>query len=104
MSSTLSPIFYLFLIPVGVLYQKVQHLLAEDETTGVRHPPLLKHRRPGPKQPNYGIPAELWPTIVDCVVEQKEPLRSGAAACGVSHETIRRLVLHVLRLLGQQES
>jgi hypothetical protein len=37
------------------------------------------------------------------VVEQKEPLRSVAAAYGVSHETIRRLLLRVLRLRGQQE-
>src|SRR6516164_3719555 len=38
-SKSLSPIFYLFLIPAGVLYQKVQHLLAEDEATR-RSPPL----------------------------------------------------------------
>jgi hypothetical protein len=25
--------FYLFLAPAGILYQKVQQLLAEDETT-----------------------------------------------------------------------
>ncbi len=103
MSNSLSPILYLFLSPSGVLYQKVQQLLAEDESTGESHPPLLKHRRPGSKQPNYGIPAELWPTVVDRVVEQKEPLRSVAAAYGFSHETIRRLLLRVLRLRGKQE-
>jgi hypothetical protein len=43
------------------------------------------------------------PTVVDRVVEQKEPLRSVAAAYEVSHETIRRLLLRVLRLRGQQE-
>ena len=103
MSNSLSPILYLFLVPSGVLYQKVQQLLAEDESTGERHPPLLKHRRLGPKHPNYGIPAELWPTVVDRVVEQKEQLRSVAAAYGVSHETIRRLVLHDQEQRGQQE-
>ena len=79
------------------MYQKVQHLLAEDELIEQSRPPLLKRRRPGPKQPNFGIPAELWPTVVQRVVEQKEPLRTVAAAYGVSHETIRRIMRH-----GQQ--
>ena len=95
MSSTLSPIFYLFLAPSGKLYLQVQHLLARNELFQSRNPPLLKHRRPGPKHPNYGIPADLWPTVVQRVVEQKEPLRTVAAAYGVSHETIRRIVFHV---------
>jgi hypothetical protein len=97
-SNALSPIFYLFLIPSGVLYQKVQHLLAEDEPTEGSHTPsVIKHRRPGPKYSAYGIPASKWSTVVQRVVEQKEPLRSVAAAYGVSHELIRRLILH-----GQQ--
>ena len=104
MSSSLSPIFYLFLTPSGILYLKVQHLLAEDELVQRSNPPLLKHRRPGPKHPNYGIPAELWPTVVHRVVEQKEPLRTVAAAYGVSHETIRRIMLHVQKQCGQQEA
>ena len=104
MSNSLSPIFYLFLAPSGKLYQKVQHLLAEDETLEGSNPPLLKHRRPGPKHPNYGIPADLWPTVVQRVVEQKEPLRTVAAAYGVSHETIRRIILHVQKQHGQQEA
>ena len=95
MSSTLSPILYLFLAPSGKLYLKVQHLLAGDELFQRSNPPLIKHRRPRPEHPNYGIPAELWPSIVHRVVEQKEPLRTVAAAYGVSHETIRRIVLHV---------
>jgi hypothetical protein len=103
-SSSPSPIFYLFLIPYGILYQKVQHLLAEDESTGQSNPPLIKHRRPGPKHPNYGIPAELWPTVVHRVVDQKEPLRTVAAAYGVSHETIRRILLQVQKQRGQQEA
>jgi len=73
-------------------YLKVQHLLSEDDLFHGSNPPLLKHRRPGPKHPNYGLPAELWSTIVHRVVEQKEPLRTVAAANGVSHETIRRLL------------
>jgi hypothetical protein len=82
----------------------VQNLLAEDELAHRSNPPLLKHCRPGPKQPNYGIPAELWPTVLQRVVEQKEPLRTVAAAYGVSHETIRRIVLHVQEQRGQQEA
>ena len=104
MSAPLSPIFYLFLIPSGVLYQKVQHLLAEDESIGESHPPLLKHRRLGPKHPNNGIPSEQWPTVIHRVVEQKEPLRTVAAAYGVSHETIRRILLHTHQQRGQQEA
>jgi len=102
-SNALSPIFYLFLAPSGILYQKVQHPLAEDELFQ-SHPPLLKHRRPGPKQPNNGIPADLWPTVVQRVVEQKEPLRTVAAAYDVSHETIRRIIRHILKQRGQQEA
>jgi len=94
-SNTLSPIFYLFLAPSGKLYLQVQHLLAGDELCQSRNPPLLKRRRPGPKQPNYGIPAERWPMVIHRVVEQQEPLRTVAAEYGVSHETIRRIVLHV---------
>jgi hypothetical protein len=98
-SGSLSPIFYLFLIPSGLLYQKVQRLLAEDETPEESHPPIVKHRWPGPKRPIYGIPASEWPTVVRRIMEQKEPLRTVAAAYGVSRETIRRIICH-----GQQEA
>ena len=104
MSNTLSPIFYLFLAPSGKLYLKVQHLLAGDELVQSSNPPVLKRRRPGPKHPNYGIPTELWPIIVHRVVEQKEPLRTVAAAYDVSHETIRRIIRHILKQRGQQEA
>ena len=104
MSSSLSPIFYLFLAPFGKLYLKVHRPLAEVELLQRSNPPLLKRRRLGPKHPNYGIPADLWPTVVQCVVEQKEPLRTVAAAYGVSHETIRRIILHVQNQCGQQEA
>ena len=100
-SNALSPIFYLFLAPSGKLYLKVQHLLAGDELVQSSNPPLLKVRRPGPKLPNYAIPNELWLIIVHRVVEQKEPLRTVAAAYGVSHETIRRIALHVQKQHGQ---
>jgi hypothetical protein len=73
----------------------VQHLLSEDDLFHGSNPPLLKQRRPGPKHPNYGIPADLWPTVVQRVVEQKEPLRTVAAAYGVSHDAIRRIMLHI---------
>ncbi len=63
-----------------------------------------RQRRPGPKYPNYGLPADLWPTVLRCVVEQKESLRTVAAAFGVSHETIRRIIRHILKQRGQQEA
>ena len=95
MSNALSPILYLFLAPSGKLYLKVQDVLAHDEAHDASPPPIVGKRRPGPKHPNYGIPAEHWQTVVHRVVEQKEPLRTVAAAYGVSHETIRRIMLHV---------
>ena len=60
----------------------------------------MKQRHPGPKHRAYGIPAEHWPTVVQRVVELKEPLRTVAAAYGVSHETTRRLMLYVHQQLG----
>jgi hypothetical protein len=103
-SAPLSPIFSLFLAPSEKLYLKVQHLLAEDELFQRSNPPIIKHRRPGPKHPTFGIPAEHWPTVVHRLVEQKEPLRTVAAAYGVSHETIRRIMLHIQKQGGQQEA
>jgi hypothetical protein len=91
-TTTLSPILYLFLAPAGKLYLKVQDVLAHDEAHDVSPPPIVGKRRPGPKHPAYDIPASHWPTVVQRVVEQKEPLRTVAAAYGVSHETIRRLI------------
>ena len=76
----------------------------EASWEGSSNPPVLKLRRPGPRQPNYGIPTELWPTVMQRVIDQKEPLRAVAAAYGVSHETIRRIIRHILKQRGQQES
>jgi hypothetical protein len=102
-SGSLSPIFYLFLAPSGILYLKVQHFLAEDELIQRSNPPLLEYRRPGPKHPKYAILAEQWPKLIQRVVEQNETLRTVAAAYGVSHETIRRIMLHVQKQRGHQE-
>ncbi len=104
MSNTLSPIFYLFLAPTGTLYQKVQRFLIEEQSTHRSHPPVLKYRRPGPKRPTYGLPASEWPTVVERIVEQKEPLRTVAAAYDVSHETIRRILLQAQKQRGQREA
>ena len=38
------------------------------------------------------------------VLEQKEPLRTVAAAYGVSHETIRRLIRAATKVYVQQEA
>jgi len=64
----------------------------------------MKHWRAGPKHPAYGIPASHWPTVVHRVVEKKEPLRTVAAAYGVSHETIRRLIRAATKEHVQQEA
>ena len=105
MSSSLSPIFFLFLASSGVLYQKVQYLLAEDETARASHPSgMIKQRRPVPKHLSYGIPTSEWPIVVHRVVEQKESLSTVAAAYGVSHEMIRRIIRHVQKQRGQQEA
>jgi Sigma-70, region 4 len=96
-SSSLSPILYLFLAPAGILYLKVQQLLTHGETHDADPPPIVSKRRPGPKQPKYGIPPEHWLIIMQRVVESKKSLRAIAQEYGVSHETIRRIILH-----GQQ--
>jgi len=77
-SSTLSPLLYLFLAPSGKLYQKLQHLLAEDEKAQRSAPSIIPHRRPGPRNPAYGIPASEWQTVLKRVLEKKEPLRKVA--------------------------
>jgi len=103
-SSSLSPILYLFLVPSGTLFLKVQQLLAHDETHDASPTPIVGKRRPVPKQPHYGIPPEHWPLIIHRVVENNEPLRAVAQEYGVSHETIRRIMLHVQKQRGQQEA
>ena len=100
MSNSLSPILYLFLAPSGKLYLKAQQLLAHGETHDAAPHPIVGKRRPGPKHPNYGIPASEWSAVVQQVVEQKKSLRTVAAEYGVSHEAIRRIMLHVQKQRG----
>ena len=50
------------------------------------------------------FPLNAGPTVVQRVVEQKEPLRTVAAAYEVSHETIRRILLQAQKQRGQQEA
>jgi hypothetical protein len=50
------------------------------------------------------FPLNAGPTVIQRVVEQKEPLRTIAVAYGVSHETIRRILLQVQKQCGQQEA
>ena len=92
MSNSLSPILYLFLAPSGVLYQKLQYLLTEDEKAQRSTPSNIRHRRPGPRNPAYVISASEWPTVLQRVLENNEPLRKVADDYGVSHETIRCLI------------
>jgi site-specific DNA recombinase len=91
-STTLSPILYLFLAPSGKLYQKLQHFLSEDEKAQRSALPIIQHRRPGPRNPAYGIPSSEWPMVLCRVLEKEESLRNVADDYGVSHETIRRMV------------
>src|SRR3989440_11543843 len=91
-SSPLSPIFSLFLVPSGKLSHKLQYLLAEDEKAQRITPPIIQHRRPGPRNPAYGILSSEWPKVLQRVLENQESLRTVAEDYGVSHETIRRLI------------
>jgi len=77
---------------------------ASDEQTEESHLPVIKHRRPGPKQPNYRIPREHWPVIMLRVVENNESLRQVADEYGVSGETIHCIMLHAHKQRGQQEA
>lgn len=103
MSAPLSPIFSLFLAPAGKLYLKVQDVLTLEETYDAGPPSIVGKRRPGPKHPNYGIPAEHLPMIMHRVVENNEPLRAVAQEFDVSHEMIRCIMLHVQKQRGQKE-
>jgi hypothetical protein len=42
--------------------------------------------------------------VIHRVVKNNEPLRQVADEYGVSHETIRRLILHAQKPHGQQEA
>jgi hypothetical protein len=53
---------------------------------------MIEYRRPGPRNPAYGIPASEWPTVLHRGLEKKESLRNVADDSGVSQETIRRVV------------
>ena len=75
-----------------MLYQRLQLLLAEDAKAQRSTPPIMPNRRPGPRNPAYGIPSSEWPTVLKRVLEKKEPLRKVAVDYGVSRETIRRMV------------
>ena len=79
-------------------------MLAQDAAHDANPPPIVGKRRPGPKHPIYGIPADHWPMVINRVVEQKEPLRTVAAAYGVSYETIRRLIRAATKVHLQQEA
>lgn len=100
MLAPLSPIFSLFLTPSGILYLKVQDLLTHDESHDASPPPIVGKRRPGQRHPKYGIPTENWPVIMHRVVENNESLRAIAQEYGVSHETIRRIMLYVRKQDG----
>ncbi|HZS78685.1 MAG TPA: hypothetical protein VFA41_18885 [Ktedonobacteraceae bacterium] len=53
--------------------------------------PRSSQRRPGPKNPRYGISPEQWPDVLHRI-EQGETLRQIAKDYSVSYETIRRTI------------
>ena len=82
----------------------MQHLLAGDELFKVVILLFSSADDQGRNIRTTVFPLPEWPTVVQRVVEQKESLRTVAAAYGVSHETIRRIMLHVQKQHGQQEA
>ena len=82
----------------------MQGLLAHDEAPDASPPPMGGKRRPGPKHPKDGLPAEYWPMVIRRVVENNEPLRTVAQEFGVSSETISRLLLYTLEPQRQHEA
>ncbi len=98
MSNSLSPILYLFQLPTSTLSRKLQIVLSEIETPLV----IETQRRPRPKDIPSGIPKDQWLTVIHRVFEKKESLRTVANEYGVSHETIRRIILQVHKQSIQQ--
>ncbi|HEY5004239.1 MAG TPA: hypothetical protein VII61_13845 [Ktedonobacteraceae bacterium] len=92
-SASLSPVLIHFHSPSSYLSQKLQQVLAQQKDNG--NPPLLlvTGRRPGPAKPKHGIPPTEWPTVQRRVLENQESLRRVAGDYGVSHETVRRVLL-----------
>jgi response regulator of citrate/malate metabolism len=97
-SNSLLPILYLFQLPTSTLSRKLQIVLSAIETPFV----IETQRRPGPKDIPSGIPKDQWSTVMHRVLEKKESLRTVAHEYGVSHETIRRIILQVQKQRIQQ--
>jgi hypothetical protein len=88
-SNSLSPVLIHFVAPHGKLLQR---LLALEHLLGSIPPLLPSQQHAGPREPQYSIPPEAWPNVVYRVMEHHESLRQVAAAYGVSHETVRRIL------------
>ena len=88
-SNALSPVLIHFVAPHGKLLQR---LLALEQLLGSIPPLLPSQQHAGPREPHSGIPPEEWPSVVRRVMEHHESLRQVAAAYGVSHETVRRIL------------
>jgi len=86
-------VFIHFLSPASFLSQKLQLVLAQLHADGNAPLPIITRRRPGPAKPKHGIPPAEWPTVQRRVLENQEPLRRVASDYGVSHETVRRVLL-----------
>jgi hypothetical protein len=98
-------------IPSSAFLATSCNILLQDHIRPISRFPAV-HQKPGrvksklalTKHPRYAIPAEHWPMVMHLVVEQKEPLPTAAAAYGVSHETIRRLIGAATNVHLQQEA
>jgi len=65
-SVSLSPTLTLFASPYGNLYLKMQLVLLRT------NPLEIAPRRPGPKKPEYGIPASEWRNAVSHILENRD--------------------------------
>ena len=82
-----------FVSPSSYLFQKLQQVLTQLHANGNASRLVVTGRRPGPAKPKHGIPPAEWPMVQRRVLENQEPLRQVASDYGVSHETVRRVVL-----------
>jgi hypothetical protein len=92
-SASLSPVLIHFHSPSSFLSQKLRQILTQLHANGNTPLPVGTGRRLGTEKPKHGIPPTEWPTVQRRVLENQEPLRRVAGDYGVSHETVRRVLL-----------
>ncbi len=68
-------------------------VLAHEQTLDSIPEDTITKRHPEPLAPRHALAPEEWPNVLRRVLEDREPLRQIADEYGVSHETIRRVIL-----------